>query len=55
MEILLNDNLLSVVRIVLYIMTVSLFLYAAYFFVIGLFSLTPNPKYQDVEKKLDLQ
>lgn len=51
MEILLNDNLLSVVRIVLYIMTVSLFLYAAYFFVIGLFSLTPNPKYQDVEKK----
>lgn len=51
MESLLNESLLSIVRLILNTMTIALFLYALYFFIIGFFALTPNPKYGNPEKK----
>lgn len=51
METLLNESLLSIVKVILATMTIALFLYALYFFIIGFFSLTSKPKYGNPDKK----
>lgn len=47
----LNENILNIIVMAREVMTVGLFLYAMYFFVIGMFAMRPNPKYKSMQPK----